>query len=132
MNKVLMVMCMALLVLTGMSYAQESVSNTEARRVSAPGEPVTLGNKTIFTLKGVHGYSAQERARTISNRIKSIAENPHLDAASIKTMGYQQPMTLVNAGNELLMTVFEEDARAQGISQAGPSRPVEQGITGSH
>ncbi len=26
-------------------------------------------------------------------------------------------MTLVNAGNELLMTVFEEDARAQGISQ---------------
>ncbi len=32
MNKVLMVMCMALLVLTGMSYAQESVSNTEARR----------------------------------------------------------------------------------------------------
>jgi small-conductance mechanosensitive channel len=118
MNKVLIVMCVAVLfVHAGMSYAQEAVSNTEAGRVSAPGEPVTLGNKTIFTLKAVHGYSAQERARTISSRIKSIAENPHMDAASITTMGYQQPMTLVNAGNELLMTVFEEDTKAQGISR---------------
>ena len=118
MNKVLIAMCaVVLFVHAGMSYAQEAVSNTEAGRVSAPGEPVTLGNKTIFTLKGVHGYSAQERARTISSRIKSIAENPHIDATSITTMGYQQPMTLVNAGNELLMTVFEEDAQDQGISQ---------------
>jgi len=117
MHKVLTAMCIALLVLTGMSYSQEPVSNTEAKRIAAPGQPVALGNKTVLTLKGVQGYSAQERARTITGRINAIAENPRIDTASITTIAYQQPMTLISAGNELLMVVFEEDALAEGRSR---------------
>jgi small-conductance mechanosensitive channel len=118
MNKVLIVMCVAVLfVHTGMSYAQESASNTETRRISAPAQPVAIGNKTVFTLKGVQGYSALERARTITGRINAIAENPRIDTTSITTIAYQQPMTLISAGNELIMVVFEEDALAEGRSR---------------
>jgi small-conductance mechanosensitive channel len=118
MNKVLIVMCVAVLfVHTGMSYAQESASNTETGRISALAQPVAIGNKTVFTLKGVQGYSALERARTITGRINAIAENPRIDTTSITTIAYQQPMTLISAGNELIMVVFEEDALAEGRSR---------------
>jgi small-conductance mechanosensitive channel len=118
MNKVLIVMCVAVLfVLTGMSYAQEAVSNTEARRISTPGQPIVFGSKTIFNVNNIQGYSAQERARTITNRINTVAGNLLIDTTSIKTSTYDQPITLISAGNELLMVVFEEDAKAAGLSR---------------
>lgn len=118
MNKVLIVMCMVFLFMhTGLACAQETTSISEARRIAVPGQPVALGNKTVLTLRGVQGYSAQERARTVTDRIRSIAENPLIKTASITTSEYQQPRTLISAGDEPLMTVFDEDALAQGRSR---------------
>ena len=118
MNKVCIVMCMVVFFMhTGMSYAQEAASNTEAGRITAHGKPIVFDNKTIFIVEDIPGYSAQERVRTVTSRINAIAEDPHIDTASISTSAFQQPMTLISAGSELLMVVFEEDAKAAGLSR---------------
>ncbi len=118
MNKVLIVLCAAFLfVHTGVCRAGEAASITEARRMASSGQPIVIGSETVFVVKDIKGYSAQERARTITGRIDAIARNPRIDTASITTSAYQQPMTLISAGNELLMVVFEEDALAEGLSR---------------
>jgi small-conductance mechanosensitive channel len=118
MNKVLIVLCVAFLfVHTGVCRAGEAASITEARRMASSGQPIVMGSETVFVVRDIKGYSAHERARTITGRIDAIARNPRIDTASITTSAYQQPMTLISAGNELLMVVFEEDALAEGISR---------------
>jgi small-conductance mechanosensitive channel len=118
MNKVCIVMCLAVfLVHTGSAYAEPATETNDAKGITAPGQPVMVGNEIAFTVKGVEGYSAQERARTITSRINAVAEDPSIETASIKTTAYQQPITLISAGSEMLLAVIDEDAQAQGRSR---------------
>lgn len=124
MKKLLVFSCAtALFLLSGVVLAQEVPPQAGAGKPAVPGQPATSGQPvvldgmTLFSLDTVQGFSAQERARTIAGRVKAIAENPRIDTASIMASGYQRPMTLISAGNELVMVVFEEDALARGLSQ---------------
>lgn len=84
---------------------------------AATGKPVVFNNKTILTVQDIQGFSAQDRIRTITGRVTAIAENPAIDSGSIATSAYHQPMTLISAGNELIMVVFDDDAKAAGLSR---------------
>jgi small-conductance mechanosensitive channel len=124
MRMALVLACAAVqFLLSGVIFAQEALLQTGAAKpatpgqTAAPGQPVVLDGKTLFSLDTIQGYSAQERARTIAGRIKAIADNPRIDTASIRASGYARPMTLISAGSELIMVVFEEDALARGRSQ---------------
>jgi small-conductance mechanosensitive channel len=124
MGKALVIAWAAILfLLSGVVFAQEVMTQTGEGKPAAPGQtavpgqPVVLDGRTLFSLDTVQGYSAQERARTTTGRIKAIADNPRIDTASIRVSGYTRPMTLISAGNELIMVVLEEDALARGRSQ---------------
>lgn len=144
MRKALVFACAAvLLLLSAAVFAQEALPQTGAGKPATPGQtatpgqittscqPVVLDGKTLFSLDTIQGYSAQERARTIADRIKTIADNPRIDTASIRASGYARPMTLISAGNELIMVVFEEDALARGRSQQDLSAQWTRELTSS-
>lgn len=83
---------------------------------AAPSQayPVTLGNETLFTIRPIKAYSGEERARTLSERLKAIAQDPRIPVNTITLSDHIEPLTLVTAGDKLLIAVFDEDAKAEG------------------
>ena len=87
---------------------------SESQKVLAPGYPVVLGDQTLFAVRDVQGLPAEERAKAIVERIQKIVENPEIPVSSLTTSTYKQPMTLITAGDELVMAVLDEDAVGEG------------------
>lgn len=83
---------------------------------AAPSQayPVTLGNETLFSIRSIKTYSGEERARTLSERLKAIAQDPRIPVSTITLSDHTEPLTLVTAGDKFLIAVFDEDARAEG------------------
>jgi small-conductance mechanosensitive channel len=103
-----------LLVIVPGSFAQVSPTPPKTQEVKLQGYPVTLGDQTLFYIKDVKGFPAENRAKNINERIKKVAENPHIPITSVTTSAYEQPATFIMIGNEVLMAVLEEDALAEG------------------
>jgi small-conductance mechanosensitive channel len=85
-----------------------------AAEVKLPGYPVVLGNQILFSIKEVRGLSAQDRAKTTSERLHEIAEDPSIPIGSITVSDYRDPLTLLSAGNRSLLAILDEDAKAEG------------------
>ena len=96
------------------SFAQTNSAPPKPQEVQSPGYPVMFGDQILFYVRDVKGYPAEVRARTVAERAKKVAEDPGIPVTSVGTSPYQQPITLVTAGDELLMAVFDEDASAGG------------------
>ena len=96
------------------SSAQVSPTPPKTQEANPQGYPVMLGDQVLFSIRDVRGLSGEERAKTLSERIKKIAEDPGIQVTSLATSSYKQPISLVTAGNELLVAVLEEDAEAEG------------------
>src|SRR3974377_674871 len=77
-----------------------------------------LGAQVLFSLKAEgEGGSHEERAKIASERIKKVADNPGIPIKVVTTSNFEEPMTLVSAGEELLFPVFNEDALALGLTR---------------
>ena len=96
------------------STAQATPPQTKTQQATPSGYPVMLGNQTIFYVRDVKGYPGEERAKTVIERARRVAEDPGIPVTSVRTSPFQQPITLVTAGDELLMAVFDEDGIAEG------------------
>ena len=101
---------------TGRAPSKDTAVN-EAQGTTT-GYPVMLDNKTLFYIRDdVKGYSAEERARVLTERLQTVAEDPTLPIDSVSIVDFNEPMTLINARDKLLVSVFDEDARAEGITR---------------
>jgi small-conductance mechanosensitive channel len=97
--------------------SQESIP-AKPQEDTSSGYPVTLGGQTIFSIKGeVPGYSAKERAKGVSNRVRALAEDFTIPIESITTSDYNGPSTLVVADDKLVLGVYAEDAKAENRSR---------------
>ena len=93
------------------SWAEEKTTPPPPQKDTSPGHPIVLGGQVLFYLREeVKGYSPEERAKTISERIKKIAADPDIPIHVVTTSNFDQPMTLVSAGDKLLFPVFDQDA----------------------
>lgn len=120
MYKFLILICISLLLAGGPSaLAQKGTPSPESQKVTPPSYPVVLGDQILFYVKDFREpsgklLSGEERAKLITDRVKKAAEDPHIAVTSLGTSAYEQPMTLITAGDEMLMSVFDEDALAEG------------------
>jgi small-conductance mechanosensitive channel len=113
--KALILVCVVFLFVSVMgSPAQVSPTPPKTQEVKLQGYPVTLGDQTLFYIKDVKGFPAENRAKAIDERITEAAENPYIPVTSVTTSAYEQPATFIMIGNEVLMAVLEEDALAEG------------------
>ena len=102
-------------ILSPFSFAQEKTTTPQPPKVTSQGYPVVLGDQILFYLKEkVKGYSPEERAETISERIKKIADDPDIPISELTTSNFEIPMTLVSVGDKLLFPIFDQDALAEG------------------
>jgi len=96
------------------SFAQVTPTPPKSQEVKLQGYPVMLDDQTLFYIKDVKGFPAENRAKAIVERIKKVAEDPSIPITSVTTSPYEQPITLITIGDEVLMAVLEEDALAEG------------------
>jgi len=117
MNKPLITICLIMNVFSGIGVLAQEVMPAEPEQIQDHGYPVKLGDETLFYLKDVMGLPTQKRAESIMERIKSVADDPRVPVTAITTSTYPQPITIITANDELLVSVLEEDAKALGRSR---------------
>lgn len=76
--------------------------------------PVVVDGVELFKVRGVQAYPAAKRAAQIEQRIEAFAENPALSPQAL-TITETAEGSQIAAGNQMLLTVFEADARLEQV-----------------
>jgi small-conductance mechanosensitive channel len=78
--------------------------------------PVTLDGKTLFRVRGVSAYPAEQRARAIAERIEALAADTEIPTTALRTVETED-RTDIMGGEQFIMGVFEVDARLEGVTR---------------
>jgi len=97
-----------------LAWAQDA----QSRQVEAdqPTAPVVVDGITLFNVRGVSAYPAEQRAAAISDRIAAAAKNPSLPVDSVVVREMPQA-TAVNAAETPLFRVVDADAQLEGVGR---------------
>lgn len=113
------------------SIAQESKAPAKAEKASPSASPVVLGDQILFNVPeelGYKGLTQEGRAKGISEKIKSIAEDVSIPVDSLAIRNFQKPMTLIVSRDKLVMGVLDPDAAAAGRSREELAREYAEKI----
>lgn len=102
----------------GVAGAAPSLSPEQAEN-KIDGFPVVLDGETILLIRqGIAGFSAEQRAHTVSRRLKRIASDPYLPLEDLTVKRDAADNLLVlGIGNEVVFTVTPRDAKASRLPQ---------------
>jgi small-conductance mechanosensitive channel len=79
--------------------------------------PVTLDGQVLFEVRGIPAYPAEERAKTIKQRIEEIAADRSAAIESLRVVEMDD-RTRIMAGDRLLVAFVDADAAAaEGVSR---------------
>ena len=92
------------------------VKTEPAKEVPLQTAPVMLGRSPIFSVPAFHALSAEERASRIGERITKIAEDLSIRTTAI-TSADSEVSTDVMAGERVIMSVYDSDARPFGVTR---------------
>lgn len=83
------------------------------------GFPIILDGESILLIrKGMAGFSAEERAHTVTRRLQRIASNPTIPIEELKIQEDADDNLLVlSIGSDVLLTVSQRDAQASRLTQ---------------
>ncbi|MEB3301628.1 MAG: mechanosensitive ion channel family protein [Cyanobacteriota bacterium] len=83
------------------------------------GFPVVLDGATVLVIRqGSAGFTAEQRAHTITRRLKRIAADPSLPIEHLTIQrDADDDLLVLGIGNEVLFTVSQRDAKASRLSQ---------------
>jgi small-conductance mechanosensitive channel len=100
------------------SVQQEPLVDQPQAKPPIDGVPILLDGREVLTLRrGIAGFSLEERAETISRRLKRFAQD---DSRSIDSLTIQQPVDddfwYISAGQDVLLTINERDAQASRLT----------------
>ncbi|MBE8720497.1 mechanosensitive ion channel family protein [Sphingobacterium pedocola] len=88
----------------------ERKRKVDSMRVLNPGIPVKPFKDTLFTIyRGIGGFSIRERANAVQSRVKNLADLHSFHADSIRVLENEDTW-YITGGNEMIMSVSEEDA----------------------
>ena len=106
-----------LVVLTGQSFAAQSepplaIPSEQAIETA----PVVIDDMTLFSVRGIQSFPAEDRARAIADRIRKVAADRSIPAASL-TIAEAEYSTDIMAGEVKLVSIHDADAAADRISR---------------
>jgi small-conductance mechanosensitive channel len=78
--------------------------------------PVVVDGVTLFRIRGVLAYPADERARGIAERIRAVARDASVPADAIRIVATDRSNDIL-MGDHLLMSVFKADAEMEGTDR---------------
>jgi small-conductance mechanosensitive channel len=115
----LVTLLFAALMLPGLGTAAETIGPAVADVESAaerPRAPVTLDGVTLFRVVGVSAYPAEQRAQHISSRIKAMAADAAVSTTTLRVVELPDRSNIL-AGDRTLLSMFDADALAEGVSR---------------
>ena len=81
-----------------------------------PRAPVAIDGETLFSVRGISAYPAERRAREIEARIRTVAANRDVAPTSL-TLEDRPGMTVILAGGERVLAVFDDDAAIEQVER---------------
>jgi hypothetical protein len=92
--------------------------------------PVTLEGRVLFLIRGVTAYPAEQRAQSISSRIKAMAADLALPANSLRLIETGDRINIVAgvSGDRFVMSVFDADAASEGSSRQQLAEAVQRKV----
>ena len=78
--------------------------------------PVKVDGKILFNVHGISSYTAEQRASTISKRIKKAAAIHSTSIDSVRIVE-STDHSKIYAGSEFVMNVYDADAERDGVSR---------------
>ena len=84
---------------------------------------VVVDGVALFKVRGVSAFPADKRAQVIAERIAEVAADPTLGRESLRIDSLPD-MSVVMAGNRLVMAVSEADGRLEGVDRQMLARGV--------
>lgn len=79
--------------------------------------PVVVDGVTLFKVRGVSSYPAEKRAKAIADRIVALADDPRFTKESLRIDDSEPSQSKVLAGNTLVVSVLNADARQEGVDR---------------
>ncbi len=117
MRHIFLVFFLLVAVLGGQGYAAQA----EPPSAIPPGQaietaPVIIDDMTLFSVRGISSYPAQERANGIARRIKEIAADSTIPADSVVSVD-TGIWTELKAGDIRILVIVDADAVIEGIKR---------------
>jgi len=111
----LIVWMLAFPVLSGAQSPEERIPGPVPETPPATA-PVMLDGKVLFSVRGVTAYPAETRAKTISERIETIARDGTFSPQALRIVESDE-VSGIYAGDRLVVGVFNADARLEGVER---------------
>jgi small-conductance mechanosensitive channel len=89
--------------------------------------PVTLDGRMLFRVRGVSAYPAEQRAGAIAERIEALAADTAIPTTALH-MVETEHSTDIMAGEQRIVSVFDVDARLEGLTRKLLAQVVERKI----
>lgn len=102
------------------SHAQPGVHELQAAAgQQIDGVPVLLdGEPILFVRRGIAGFTPEERAQTITQRLKRLANDDSIDLADLVIRQNSEDQSLyLSIGSDVLLTINERDAQASRLTK---------------
>lgn len=94
--------------------AVEGGADTAVAEAKFATAPVKLDGSVLFRVRGVSAYPAEQRAAAIKARIEDIAQDSSFQADKLQVIESEE-MSQIMAGDKLIMSVFDADARIEEV-----------------
>ncbi len=103
---------------TTSTFSQQNNNTYSPNTENASNEaPVKLDGHTLFSVRGVSSFPAEQRASEISQRIKNVAETDSVSATNIKIVHHDEYSTIYFGENNII-SIFDAEAKTEGVSRA--------------
>lgn len=96
--------------------APSPAKSTPGKEAPVQMAPVMLDRSPIFSVPAYHALTAQERAERISERITKIADDVTIRTDAITSVD-SEDMTEIMAGERVIMSMYDSDARPYGMTR---------------
>lgn len=78
--------------------------------------PVEVDGEILFYVIGVSSYPAEDRAKTISNRINKVAANYLIAPDAVRAIPDERKIQIM-AGTDFIMNVYDLDGESEGVAK---------------
>jgi hypothetical protein len=92
--------------------------------------PVIIDGYTLFSVRGMSSYPAEERANVIRDRIENIAKDYSIPANSIKIVRSETSDDLY-AQNKIIVKIYDFDSRLEGVRREVLAMGLKKRVTES-
>jgi len=111
-----------LVFLLGIAVSQTSLAQAAAApaaNVAQPARvaPVTIDGETLFLVRGVTAYPAEQRAENIRSRIIELAQDESFDVKGL-VVREESDRSVIYAGDKVILPVYDIDAELENLSRA--------------